>query len=80
MSQLKKVSREKQDIVNTTIGSTSINTQNEAMISKSVDSSKNERNTIQTFETERKVKPKAVFNQFHTFHASNPTYTNNIEK
>ena len=79
-SKLKKPSREKQDFINMTLGSISNNTQNEALISKSVDSSKNDRHTIQTFETERMNQPIMGFNQFHTFNGSNPIYTNNIER
>ena len=67
-------------MINTTVGSTSINTQNEALMSKSVDSSKNDRKIMQTFETERTNKPNVPFNQFNTFHVPNPIYTNNIER
>jgi hypothetical protein len=96
LANLKKASREKRDQVDTTIGSTSINnegyreklefdgtsqnTQNEAMMSKSVDSSKNDCDVMQTFETERTNKPNVAFNQFNTFHVPNPTYKNNIER
>lgn len=80
LDKLKKASREKRDVINTTIGSTSINTQNEALMSKSVDSSKNDRKIMQTFETERTNKPNVAFNQFNTFHVPNLTYTNNIER
>ena len=76
LTHLKKASREKRDIVNTTMGSTSIHTQNEALLSKSVDSSTNDRKINQNFETERQ--PNVIFNQFKTF--TGGTYTNNLEK
>ena len=49
-------------------------------MSKSVDSSNNDRNIIQNFETERANKQSFCYNQFKTFYAPNPTYTNNIER
>jgi hypothetical protein len=78
---LKKPSREKREIVTTTIGSNSIQTQNDPTLSKSVESNKNERLVMQNFETERKVNQKHTnFNEFHSFTNSNHTYTNNIER
>ncbi len=82
LQNLKKIkgSREKRDFVHTTIGSTSNNAHNEALISKSVDSSKNDKARNQNFETERISKQGFNYNQFKTFYVANPTYTNNIEK
>ena len=78
---LKKGSREKREIVTTTIGSNSINTQNDPSLSKSVESNKNERMIMQNFETERKAtKNRSKFNEFQSFTNSNHTYTNNIER
>jgi len=80
MTKLKQLYREKKDIINMTMGSASIQTQNEALISKSVDSSNNDRNVIQNFETERMNNPNVIFNQFKTFSGNTHTYTNNLER
>jgi hypothetical protein len=80
MTKLKQLYREKKDIVNMTMGSASIHTQNEALISKSVDSSNNDRNIAHNFETERMNNPNVIFNQFKTFSGTSHTYTNNLER
>lgn len=77
---LKKGSREKREIITTTIGSNSVNTQ-DPTLSKSVESNKNERIVMQNFETERmKNQMQPNFNEFHSFTNSNHTYTNQIER
>ena len=77
ITKLKKASREKREIVNTTMVANA-NHHNDALLSKSVDSKKHEKNRIKKFETERKKK--GCIKEITRFSTSNHTYTNNIEK
>ena len=78
--QNSKNGEESREYITKNMANTSKNTQNEAFANKSVDSSNNERTKKQNFKTERINEQGFNYNQFRTFYAANPTYTNHIEK